>query len=147
MEIKLKHFYFIKDEFYAFTVDPFLMENKENGINRPCFLATKDGNGVIWLIPVTSKIEKFQNIYNAKKSIYGSCDSIVIAKLLGRDCAFLIQNMFPISEGYIKEEYIQKSTGLSVSISETLANEITIKFKKVLALVKTVRKVLFSPMF
>lgn len=54
MNIEIKHFYFIKDEYYAFANDPFLMENKENGTKRPCFLAIKEDNGIVWMIPVTS---------------------------------------------------------------------------------------------
>ena len=145
MNIVVKHFYFIKDEFYKFAEDPLLMENKENGNKRPCFLAIKDDKNIIWLIPVTSKYEKFKNIYNYKIRKYGSCETIVLGQLLGKDCAFLIQNMFPIIEDYIESEYVQSSNNVPVSISEPLANNIVSKYKKVLALVRAGIKGLVFP--
>lgn len=128
--------YFIKDEFYNFANDKFLMKNKENGLKRPCFLAIKNSDNIIWMIPVTSKMNKFKIIYDKKISKYGYCNTIVIDKLLGRDCVFLIQNMFPITENFIEAEYIQKSNGIPVAISESISKEIISKFKKSLILVR-----------
>ena len=88
------------------------------------------------MVPVTSKVAKFKKIYDQKVKEHKKCDTIVLGKLLGRDCAFLIQNMFPITEKYIKEEYVQRSNNVPVTISKPLANETIAKQKKVLALVK-----------
>lgn len=88
------------------------------------------------MVPVTSKIVKLWKVYEDKVSRHGSCDTIIIGKLLGRDCAFLIQNMFPVTKKYIKEECIQASTKTPVTIPGPLANEIIAKQKKILALVK-----------
>ena len=88
------------------------------------------------MIPVTSKATKFKEILNKKIKRYGICDTIVIGKLLGRECAFLIQNMFPITKYYIEKEYIQASNNVPVAIEDPLANEIIIKQKKVLSLVR-----------
>jgi hypothetical protein len=84
------------------------------------------------MVPVTSKVAKFKKLYESKVEKQGKCDTIVLGKLLGRNCAFLIQNMFPITETYIKEEYIQKSNNVPVTISAPLASQIKAKQKKVL---------------
>ena len=145
MEITLKHFYFIKDSFYKFADDPFLMQNKEDGLKRPCYLAIKNDDGIIWFVPVSSKYEKFQNIHNKKIKRYGQCDTLVFGSLLGRNCVFLIQNMFPTIECFIEEEYIQESNGVPVSIPETIANEIITNFKRVLAFVRNGNQFLVFP--
>jgi len=145
MNIIVKYFYFIKDEFYTFIDDPFLMKNKENGCKRPCFLAIKTDNKIIWMIPVSSKTEKFEKIYKRKVDKYGYCNTIVLGKLLGRDCAFLIQNMFPITEKFIESQYIQKSNNVPVRIENNIASEIIIKFKNVLALTRKGAKGLVFP--
>ena len=132
----LKHFYFISDTFYEDFPDPALMKNKEEGHGRPCFLAIQDDDRLYWMIPISSKVDKFRSIY-AHKTVNGKrCDTICFANVLGNERAFLIQNMFPIVEKYISGEYIQTSTGNPVMISEIQSREILEKFKRVLALVK-----------
>ena len=132
----LKHFYFISDIFYEDFPDPALMKNKEEGHGRPCFLAIQDDDGFYWMIPISSKVEKFKAIYKHKTQNGKRCDTIYFANVLGNEKAFLIQNMFPISEKYISGEYCQHSTGNPVMISEIEAKDILERFKRVLALVK-----------
>ncbi len=47
MNIEIKRFYFIKDDYFAFASDSFLMKNKEEGKSRPCFLAVRKESGII----------------------------------------------------------------------------------------------------
>ena len=138
MEPIESHFYFIKDDFFAFADDPYLMANKESGSSRPCYLAIQaDKNGIYWMIPVTSKVDKFRKIYEQKMARHGHCDTILFGKLLGRECAFLIQNIFPVKKSFIKEEYIQASTGLPVMVSLPVSNILKINAKKAIALAKS----------
>lgn len=132
----LKHFYFISNSFYDDFPDPALMKNKEDGHKRPCFFAVQDDEGLYWMIPISSKVEKFKKIYERKAKNSKRCDTIAFAMVLGNERAFLIQNMFPITEKYIADEYRQNSTGNPVMISEISAKEILEKFKRILALVK-----------
>ena len=137
MKLLESHFYFIKDEFFVFANDPYLMENKENGSARPCYLAVQaDNNGIYWMIPVTSKVDKFRKIYEKKMAKYGHCDTILFGSLLGRDCAFLVQNIFPVKKSFIKEEYIQTSTGLPVMVSFPISKILKNNAKKAIALAK-----------
>lgn len=62
MNVEIKHFYFINDDYFAFANDPLLMTNKDDGENGPCFSAVKESDGIIGMVPVTSKSEKFTNI-------------------------------------------------------------------------------------
>lgn len=132
----LRHFYFISDLFYKDFPDANLMKNKEDGNGRPCFFAIQDDDGLFWMIPVTSKVEKFKMIYKKKTMNGKRCDTICFAKVLGKERAFLIQNMFPVIEKYIEGEYKQYSTGNPVMISDFDSTNILVKFKTVLSLVK-----------
>ena len=61
----------------------------------------------------------------------------------GRKSAFLIQNMFPTTMEYIKEEYIKQNK--KVNINDDLKNEINKKANRVLELVKAGNKHLVFP--
>lgn len=46
------------------------MKNKEDNCNRPCFFAIWDNKTELyWVIPISSKVEKYKNIFNKKKLI------------------------------------------------------------------------------
>ena len=68
MNISAGYFYFVKDEFFNIINDRELMQNKENGKKRPCYYCfkRKDNDKIIWFIPVSTKVEKYKNIYNKK---------------------------------------------------------------------------------
>lgn len=131
-------FYFIKDSFYGIFIKENLMQNKEElkgkEHNRPCFYAFYDETTKIyWLIPISSKLEKYKQIYEYKMKKNKICDTIVFGEVLGYQKAFLIQNMFPIIPQFIDKEY-KISSNQSVSITNTLQKEINEKARKVLKL-------------
>ena len=68
MKIDVGCFYFIKDSFFDIIDDPELMKNKENGNKRPCYYCFKSEkyDDIIWFVPVSTKVEKYQKIYNKK---------------------------------------------------------------------------------
>lgn len=128
-------FYFIKDEFFEDFPDKGLMINREkidNAVhNRPCFYAYKDiKNGIYWMIPVTSQVEKYRKIYTQKIKKFKRCDNLVFAKFLNKDAVFLIQNIFPITDKYILNQYVDKN-GNAVEISYKLSFEIRKKAKHI----------------
>ena len=110
-EVKMKvengKFYFIKDEFFDIFKDYKLMQNKENGNKRPCYFCFNDPENkeIIWFVPISSKVDNF-----------------VFGKVLGKEKAFLIQNIFPTTEEYIESKYQNKMK--DVEITETLKQEI-----------------------
>ena len=104
------HFYYIKDQYFEDFPDPHLMKNKETVEgqvhDRPCFYAFQDKKTELyWMIPFSSQVEKFHGIYEQKMQKYRQCDTIVFGEVMGHEKAFLIQNMCPIIEDYIKNEY------------------------------------------
>lgn len=102
------HFYYIEDQYFIDFPDVYLMHNKENVKgelhDRPCFYTFKDSkSGLYWMIPFSSQVSKFKGIYNKKIQKFKKCDTIVFGEVLGHEKAFLIQNMCPVTEKYIKK--------------------------------------------
>lgn len=122
--------------------DPYLKGNKE--ANRPHYYCFKDeGTGLYWMIPLSSRIEKYKKIMNKKITSGKSCDILHIIKLDNdKESVFLIQDMFPVTEEYIERKYTIANNHLTVT-SEHSALEIEKKAKKVMNMLK--KGVKFTP--
>lgn len=145
MKIEKKSFYFIKNKYFRLINDPFLSGNKKDGNYRPCYLAVIEEKGLIWFVPISSRFEKYKRIYEYKLKRFGNSDTIVLGEVLGRKCAFLIQNIFPVTQEYIQKQYIQKNNGVPVTISELLSRELFLKCKKIIAMVRNgVKNIVFT---
>ena len=130
------HFYFIKDSFYKSLPDCNLMANKGNdieGSGRPCHYCFKNGD-YYWMVPISSRTDKFHSIYSNKVNKRGFCDGIRFGYVNGKERAFLIQNCFPITEEYIDGEYKINKNSISVTISKELSNELNGLVRKVIRL-------------
>jgi hypothetical protein len=148
MEIKTGHFYFIDEQYFIDFPDDNLMCNKEsvNGKphNRPCFYTFKDNTtGLFWLIPLSSQVDKYKEYYNSKIIRHGICDTIEFGEVLGSEKVFLIQNMCPITEKYILNEYIDRRCSVPVRIDGRIEDKIIKKAKKVLKLQRKGFKLIF----
>lgn len=102
MNIKKNAFYIIKNEFFDKVQDsslPFL----KNG--RPSFYCIEDKNNknIIWVIPMTSKIEKVNKIIEKQGGV-DKCN-IYYINPTEKASAFNIQDIFPITINYIEREY------------------------------------------
>lgn len=129
--------YFVKDEFYERFKGCGLLENKEmvNGKqhNRPCcylFKYKQKDDAVYWLIPISSKVSKYEAEYNKSIKKYGICDNISFGYVLGEKRAFLPQNLFPVTKKYIDDVYIDKNTSLPITIPANLMSELNAKARK-----------------
>ena len=140
--MKRKGFYIIKDKFFEDMSDPYLKGNKAG--NRPHYYCFEDRTtGIYWMISLSSRIDKYRDIVEKKIRAGKTCDIIHIAKLDdSRESAFLIQDMFPITEKYIEREYTIGSNHLMLT-SEHTVNEIERKARKVMSMLK--RGVKFTP--
>ena len=132
------NFYFLNDQYFYDFPDEKLMTNKEiiggKIHDRPCFLTFQDpATKLYWMIPFSSRVDKFKEVYQKKIIKSKRCDTIVFGEVLGYEKAFLIQNMCPATKKYIKNEYID-SKNIPVKIDGALENKILLKAKKVLAL-------------
>ncbi len=135
-------FYIIKDKFFQDMDDPYLKGNKE--ANRPHYYCFKEEKtGLFWMIPLSSRIDKYKKIMSKKLECGKPCDIIHIMRLdNGKESVFLIQDMFPITENYIEREYTIAHNHLVVT-SEHSAIEIEKKAKKVMNMLK--RGIKFTP--
>lgn len=69
MKLKDGYLYHIKDEFFDLINDNKLMKNHEEGHSRPTYFAFEEDN-IFWFIPISSKVEKYQDIVNKKIEKY-----------------------------------------------------------------------------
>lgn len=140
--MKKTGFYIIKDKFFEDMEDPYLKGNKAG--NRPHYYCLEDTNtGIYWMIPLSSRIDKYRKIMEKKEKAGKPCDILHIVKLDdNRESAFLIQDMFPIMEEYIEREYTIAGNHLMLT-SEHAAREIEQKAKKVMGMLK--RGMKFTP--
>ena len=140
--MKKTGFYIIKDQFFIDAADPYLKGNKSE--NRPHYYCFEDSrDGIYWLIPLSSRVEKYRKIIENRIASGKPCDTLHIAKLdNGRENVFLLQDMFPITDEYIEREYMIAGNHLMVT-SEHLAAEIERKARRVAGLLR--RGVKFTP--
>ncbi len=140
--MKKTGFYIIKDQFFVDMADPYLKGNK--GQNRPHYYCFKDAkDGIYWVIPLSSKVEKYRKIIESRIAAGKPCDTLHIAKLDDhRESAFLIQDMFPITDEYIERKYTIAGNHLMLT-SEHLAEEIEKKARRVAGLLR--RGIKFMP--
>ena len=135
-------FYIIKDNFFEDFPDVFLKGNKEE--NRPHYYCFKDTKtGLLWVIPLSSKIDKYKRIIESREKLNKPCDTLHILKLDNdRTSVFLIQDMFPITENYIERAYTINGNPLRLT-SEAEVAKIHKKANKILGLIK--RGISFMP--
>ena len=141
MEIKTGYLYHIKDEFFDKINENKMMINHENGHSRPSYLAIKDKD-VLWFIPLSSKIDKYQKIIDKKIKKYGKCSGIIICEIAGVKEAVLIQNAFPTLEKYVKSRH--KINGEYITVPSIIKKEIINSFRQLLLLKKKGNNLFFT---
>lgn len=135
-------FCFIENQFFIDFPDEKLMKNKTetneflNG--RPFFFSFRDekNTDIIWFIPISSKVNKYERIFQKKMNKYNQCFTIQFADVLETKKVFLIQNMFPSIEKYIQEIYTDSKTSSVISIDSEIEDQIIKLSKKVLRMHK-----------
>lgn len=143
--------YFLSNEYYQDFPDDKLMQNKGtiDGVphSRPCFFAFSDArvSEIYWIVPISSKYEKYKRIEQDKIKKYGRCNTIRFGTVLGRNTAFLIQNMCPATEKYLTP-YIDKNKQ-PIRIDGRVAADVEKTARSVLALAKRGAKAIFPDVF
>lgn len=126
MKIITGYLYHIKDDFFDELKNYGLMINHGNGHSRPSYLAIKD-NDILWFIPLSTKVSKYKPMIENKIKKYGSCKTIMIKRIAGREQVILIQNAFPTLEKYVKN--LHTVEGKSIQIATSVCDEILDNFK------------------
>lgn len=123
MEIKPGYVYHIDDSYFDIADDPKLMTNKENGDKRPtyCCVANEE-NSMIWMIPMSTKTEKYKEIERRSIERYGEALGVVIGRFDGKEAAFLLQNMFPVIPKYV--DHIHSRNGNPIPVPYKTTKEI-----------------------
>lgn len=129
MEVKTGYLYHIKDEFFDIVNDEGLMTNHERGKKRPTYFTIKDGD-ILWFIPLSSKIDKYQKIVDRKTKKYGFCNTIIIDEVLEGKAAILIQNAFPTLEKYI--DHVHTLNGKPAKVPTLLRQKIISNFESMI---------------
>ena len=132
------NFYYLIDEYYEKFEGCNLIGNKETDENgkhgRPCYYCFKQ-NGYYWMIPISSKVIKYKKLYEQKMARYqGNFDGIRFGYVNGQERAFLIQNMCPVTDKYIGEEYCIEKGTRSVVIADSVRKELNGIARKVIRL-------------
>ena len=129
--------YFVKDEFYERFKKCGLLENKEiiNGQphHRPCcylFKFTNSDKDIFWMIPISSKVDKYIEIYNRSMEKYNKCDNVSFCYVLGEKRAILPQNLFPVTKEYIEDVYVDKNTNKPITLPNNIIAEVNKKARK-----------------
>ncbi len=133
MKVKTGYIYHIKDEFFDKINDKGLMINHENGRARPTYFTIKDKD-ILWFIPLSSKVSKYQPIIDKKIKKYGDCRSIMIREIAEKKSVILLQNAFPTLEKYI--DHPHTINGAPARVADNLKDEILQNFNSLLALKK-----------
>ncbi|MBR5534920.1 MAG: hypothetical protein IKU62_08760 [Ruminiclostridium sp.] len=93
----------VSDQYFVDFPSVRHMSNKHE--KRPYYLAIRKPNGIIWLVPLSSQVEKYRAKIEADEEKHGECIYYYITKLKGRESAFLIGNIIPVREEYIKKAF------------------------------------------
>ena len=132
MKVQTGYIYHIKDEFFDIVNDEKLMTNHERGKKRPTYFTIKDKD-ILWFIPLSSKVDKYQKILDKKIQKFGRCDTILIREILGKKTVILLQNAFPTLEKYIDHVHLTVD-GKPAKVVTSLKNEIIEYFEYLLKL-------------
>ena len=133
MELKEGYVYHIKNDFFQLVKDDKLMKNHEGNATRPNYFCIKlESTEIMWFIPMSSKVQKYKTIIDKKIRILKKCDTIVIGNYRGREHAFLLQNMFPITEKYI--DHIDTVGGRALQVPSETRRQINDSAKRIFRL-------------
>lgn len=107
MEISMGSLYFVSDDFFKKIQDPYLKINYED-TKRPHYFAFKDSKTELyWLVPCSSKIDKFECLILKKQEQHKPTDTIKIVKVFDHKTVLLFQDMFPVIARYIDGRYMK----------------------------------------
>lgn len=97
--------YLVDDLYFADFPSGTWMQNKSS--TRPHYYVFKDSSGLPWMIPMSSKTEKYKRKISDLEAVHGKgkCAFYHIGFVNGRESAFIISGMFPVTSKYILRSY------------------------------------------
>jgi len=139
---KVGFVYHVKDNYFENAKDTSLRANKGKNHSRPSlfYMVDKTNANIFWMIPLTTKAEKYKLLYEKIKNKAGKCNGIIIGSYDGSDCAFLPQSMFPVTLQYISHVHKDSNSKKPLPVDEDLFKEIKQNAQELRANFFTVRK-------
>lgn len=123
----------ISDRYFQDFSSPRHVFNKQE--NRPYFLAIRDVKGIVWLVPLSSQVEKYRAKIKSDEEKHGKCIFHHIARVKGSENAFLIGNSIPVTEEYILGPFTMAGIPFVIENKADI-KEIRSKLRRYLALVR-----------
>lgn len=122
----------MKDSYFDRFSDCNLMTNKKSG-NRPCYYCF-EYEGLYWMIPISSKTEKYEKIFQQRKKKYRNYFGIKFGYVNGRRSAFLLQNLCPVTAEYVDQVYTINHGTDYVRVSKKMDAELQGAAKQIIRL-------------
>lgn len=148
MQITPGYMYFISDDFFKKIHDPNMKwnhhdENTGKSEKRPFFIAFQDSDtDLYWAVPLSSRVGKYKRMIEQRQAAGKECDIIRIAKIQGKESAFLFLDMFPVAAEYIEKQYYRNGQPFHIG-SKQGTNRMVKSAKKTKELLK--RGIKFCP--
>lgn len=122
MEITTGNFYFVSDSFFEKVDDSNLKMNYET-TKRPHYFALRDKKtALFWLVPCSTRVEKFEKIIEKRVHYKRPNDTIKIVIVQDKKMVLLLQDMFPINEKYISKQYIRGGQPVKIADTKVVAD-------------------------
>ena len=124
--------YNIADTYFEKYRSNFLVDNKQE--KRPYYFAIRDKDGIVWVIPLSSQTAAYKKKIDKDTENHGECLFYHIGAVAGVERVFLVGNMFPVTDNYLKKPYTIAGAHYIVK-DKNLVKEIHKRFSKYLRLV------------
>lgn len=126
--------YKVKDQY--FEDFPSLNDKYEHNKNenRP-YILVKDKKGGIWMVPMNSHVEEYEDKIKYATDKYGKCIKYFILDFKGGKSVTLIGNMVPVLPEYIKGEFTVRGRHYILKNEKSIM-ELKKRVKKYLELVR-----------
>ena len=135
LDITIGKLYFVSDAFFEKVNDPFLKNNYDK-TKRPHYYPIKDpATELHWLVPCSSRVEKFEAIIHARRVKGKPTDGIRLVVIQNKKTALLFQDMFPVAVHYIEAPYIRGGQEVRIADPKVIA-ELEKNAKKTLSLLR-----------
>lgn len=123
----------VRDQYFADFPNAMHMDNKNE--SRPYYLAIRTDGNIVWMIPLSSKVDKYQAKMDRYEAAGRECLTCHIASMKKGTRAFLIGNAIPVTADYIKKPFTIAGVPYVMQNNKEVS-EIDRKLKKYLALVR-----------
>ena len=118
--------YFLREDFYLrfSSLCPYISamakcgEDGTDRHGRPHICIGSSHRALLWMVPISSQVEKYEREIAKQTQKYGTCDKVQIVRLSTGTRAALIQNIIPCTPRYIDEQYYNRQTGAAEEIDK-----------------------------